>query len=261
MGTVRVVAAAAALLTWTGCQTTPQPGASQGAGDSGGPVRAYVVHHVEHAFKSLARDFERETGIPVEATYACRRNLYNIVKEKSDGDLYVDSRHENLEQAGKDGLACGALVPVGELLPVIEVAKGNPKRIKELADLARSGVRVCLGAKAACMGRVAEGVLKKNGLAEKVTPNVVKHVVGEQNIAKSVDGKDVDATIIWLSTVRELGSAKVETVAIPAAQNLIDKIEATVLKTGKNRAGAEKLAEFLCGSGARKVLAEAGLSM
>ena len=251
------VVAMVGLAALVGCQTT-RPVASE---DGVKPIRAYVVHHIEHAFDQLAKDFERETGILVDVEYACRRTLYKtLVSKNKDGDLYVDSRPANLEQARKDGLARGEVFRIGVLMPVIEVAKGNPKKIEGLSDLSRSGMHVSLGAEAACMGRIAARILRENNLSDKVKPNVVRYVMGETNIAKSVDGKEIDATIIWRSTVREVRGSDVDVVEIPRDGNVIDPIEAVVLTTGENPSGAERFAEFLRSRQARHRLKLAGFA-
>ena len=176
-----------------------------------------------------------------------------------DGAIPVGtSSFENLQKARQDGLSTGPIVNAGELLPVIEVAKGNPKQITCLADLAKPGVRVCLGHERACMGRVAKEILEKNKLADKIAPNVVSRVAGEQKIAASVDGQKVDATIVWLSTILEVGSDTVEAIPIPPERNLIEPVGLLVLETGKNKEGAKKFAAFVQSPKAKKILAEAG---
>jgi len=222
-------------------------------------VRAYIVHHAAGVFKKLVPEFERETGIRVDATYACRRNMYQILSTNRDGDLYVTSSPANLEKAKQDGLTVGPVVTVGELVPVIEVARGNPKRIMGLADLAKPGVRLCLGSEKACMGRVTDKILAKNNLAEKIAPNILSRIKGEVNIAKSVDGEKVDATIVWLSTIYDVGDPLTGAVPIPAEQNVIDPIGAVVLNTGKHAAGAQRLLGFIGSPKAQKILAEGGL--
>ena len=221
--------------------------------------RAYIVHHAEGAFKKLNKAFERESGIRVDAAYACRRNMYQVVSKNRDGDIYITSAPANLEKAKKDKLGSGPIVPVGELLPVIEVMKGNPRGIACLADLAKPGVRVVLGNERACMGRVTTRILTKTRLTDKIAPNVVSRVRGEANIAKAVDGKAADATIVWLSTVRDIGSRKVATIPIPPEQNIIEPISYLLLDTGANKALAHKFALFVQSPKAKKILMQEGL--
>jgi len=233
-----------------------------------GTVRAYVVHHVEHTMSKLASEFERETGIHVEATYACRGRrgrlrppgkprVHQLVMRNCDGDIYITSRRSDLEWARTDGVASGEIVPIGEMVPVIEVMKGNPKSIRSLDDLAKKGVRVSLAI--GCVGAVTEEILAKSKLTDKIAPNVVLRVRHERPAASSVDGKKADATVTWLSTVREVGPEKYDAIPIPVDKSLIEPVVALVLDTGKNKAGAERFAAFLQSPKAQKLLAEDGL--
>ena len=231
-------------------------------------IRVYAVHHVEHTVSKLASEFERETGIHVEATYACRGSrgvlrppgkprVHKLVMRNWDGDIYITSRRADLEWARTDGVASSEIIAIGELVPVIEVMKGNPKNIRSLADLGKKGVRVSFAI--GCVGAVTEKILAKNGLTDKIAPNVVVRVRHERPAARSVDGEKADATITWLSTVREVGPEKYDAIPIPADKSLIEPVVALVLDTGKNKAGAERFAEFLLSAKAQKLLAEGGL--
>jgi len=231
-------------------------------------IRAYVVHNVEQTVSKLASEFEKDTGIHVEATYACRGRrgtlrppgkprVHKLVMRNCDGDIYITSRRSDLEWARTDGVASSEIIAIGELVPVIEVMKGNPKNIRSLADLGRKGVRVSFAI--GCVGAVTEKILDKNGLTDKVAPNVAMRVRHEGPAASSVDGKKADATITWLSTLREVGPEKYDAIPIPADKSLIEPLMALVLDTGKNKAGAQRFAEFLSSPKAQKLLAENGL--
>lgn len=222
-------------------------------------MRAYAVRDGEGAFREIAARFEDETGVRVGLKFARRRALYEIVERSRDGDLVIASERGTLEQLRKDGLSGWPSVPVGELVPVIVVAKGNPKRIWTLADLARPTVKVALAAEGDRMGEVIRAILRKNGLTRMVERNVVARPRGPKKTAASVDGKKVDATIIWLWTLRKLGSDRVEAVAIAPGQNVVEPIEAMVLNTGKNAAAAARFLDYLRTPTARAILAREGL--
>jgi len=222
-------------------------------------IRAYVVHHGKAAFTQLAQEFERQSGIHVETTFACRSELFEVVSEKQDGDVCVTTGLENIERFGKEGLSKSPPEPAGALIPFIEVVKGNPKKIASPADLARPGVRVVLGRSSGCLGGVADKILEKSKLTDKVTPNVVERVRGDRKVAGSVDGKKVDACIVWRCTTLEVGPERYESIPIPAEYNVVDPVAAVVLETGKNKAGAEKFMAFLRTEKAKKILSERGL--
>jgi len=258
------VAVAALVACASGCGWVRPSAGTQGT------VRAYIVHHVEYTMEKLAAQFERETGIHVDTTYACRGvvgvprppgrpSLHQMATGNRDGDIYITSRRSDLEDARKRKLGSREIIPIAELVPVIEVIKGNPENIRSLGDLAREGVRLSLGHEKSCVGNVTEQILAKNKLTDKVKPNVVLRVKGEKNIAKSVDGKKTDATIVWLSTLREVGPENYEPVLIPVEQNLIEPLSLLVLDTGRNKAAARRFAQFLQSPRAQKLFAADGL--
>jgi molybdate transport system substrate-binding protein len=222
-------------------------------------MRAYIVHHGEAGFRQIAERFEAETGCRVDIRFACRTGIYDLVKRKADGDLIVSSRRAVLEELRKEGLAGGPIVPIGEVIPVIEVDKGNPKKIWTLADLARPNVRVALPAEPGCMGTMARTLLEKNKLARMVARRTVARPKGHDETAASVLDEQVDAAIIWLWALRALGSDRVQAVSIPEAQNHIEPVEAMTLTTGQNRAAAQRFLKYLQGPEAQSILADAGL--
>ena len=224
-------------------------------------VRAYVVHHGKEAFGRLAQEFEKDTGIPVDVTFACRTALSSIAIRNHDGDVCVTTGEGCLKWFGDAGLAAEAPAELGELIPVVQVMKGNPKQIESLADLGKPGVRIALGIPDGCLGVTASRVFERNGVLKQVEPNIVERVQGEHNVSLAVDGEKIDACVVWESTTRAVGLDQYDMVHIPLAKNAIDPVGAVVLNTGGNRAGARRFVEYLQCEKARKMLHEAGLRL
>jgi len=224
-------------------------------------LRAYVVHHGEPTWDQLFADFERETGIHVKRSYACRgTNLVDLAAKGGDGDLFITDSAANVAELADKGLSAGAPVRLGEITPILQVMKGNPKNIASLADLARPGVRIVLCFPRGCLGRVSDKILANGGLTEKAAPNIVKRVPGEEAVAKAVDGVNADVAIMWSWVLPIVGQERYDAVAIPPEVNVVDPMVAVLLKTGKNRAGAEKLVAFLQTDKAHTILADAKLA-
>lgn len=232
----------------------------QTAGQKPG-VRAYVVHHGEPTWEQLFADFERQTGIHVERSYACRgANLVALAVKGQDGDLFITDSAANVAELAEKTLEAAPPVRLGEITPVLLVMRGNPKKIASLDDLARPGVRIVLCFPRGCLGRVSDKVLANAGLSEKVAPNIVKRIPGEEAVAKAVDGVKADVAIVWSWLLPIIGQERYEAVAIAPEANVVDPIVAVLLTTGRNRAGAEKLVAFLRTEKVQKTLAGAKLA-
>lgn len=251
----RALIAIAALATVLGC--TPGPS----SGESKDVVRAYGVHHGEPAFRKLFEAFEQKTGTRVKPTFACRgHNLVDLAVEGGDGDICITDSAANVAELKEKGLSRAPAMRFGEITPVLLVQKGNPKGITSLKDLAKPGVRVALCFSRGCLGRVSDKILAKAELTDRVAPNIVKRVRGEMATAKAVDGTTADVAIMWSWVLPILGSEQYDTIPIPQDVNVIDPVVAVLLTTGKNRADAEALVDFLQTDAAQEILAEAKLA-
>ena len=80
---------------------------------------------------------------------------------------------------------------------VIVTPRGNPGNIRELADMARSGVRVAMAQEASPPGgQAVMGVLKAADLTSKVMPRVTVQGSCVQRVVESVIKGDADAMIV-----------------------------------------------------------------
>jgi len=250
----RVVMAIALAAFAAGCARVERPAEGQAT------IRAYIVHHAVPAFKSLISEFERESGIRVQASFACRGGkLVPMTLAGGDGDVFITDSLENVSELKAKGVCRSEPVRLGQVTPVIQVVKGNPKGIKSLADLARPGVKVVLCHEKGCLGRVTDRILAASKLAEKIKPNIVERIRGETATAKAVDGVKADAAIMWSWVIFELGADRYEMIPIPPEVNVVEPLVAVLLTTGKNPEGAEKFVQFLRSEKAKRALARAGL--
>ena len=92
--------------------------------------------------EALAKQYEAQTGSQVDLSFGGCEDLFPHVKFQSQGDLYV--AHDPFIEDTKSAGSLLRAVPVGEMVPVLVVKKGNPLQIKRIEDLARPGVRVVL---------------------------------------------------------------------------------------------------------------------
>jgi molybdate transport system substrate-binding protein len=116
---------------------------------------------------------------------------------------------------------------------VIAVAKGNPKKITGLADLAKPGLAVVLADPSVPAGKYAKQAL--DGASVKVTPKSLELDV-KATIAR-VESGEADAAIVYATDVQ--ASQKAEAVPFAEADAIVAKYPVAIVKTTKNRAGAE----------------------
>ncbi|NQT50963.1 substrate-binding domain-containing protein, partial [bacterium] len=222
-------------------------------------VRAYVARQGASAFHEIAEAFEQETGIRVVLREARRCDLYEVVRRRADGDLVITGDRTTLGRLREADMDAAPAVSVGILVPVIVVAKGNPQRIWTLADLVRPTVTVAVVREPACMVQATRAILDKNHLTRMVARNIVSRPRSSAQAIRAVGRRTVDATIVWRGELRERRDDRVQAVAIPPGQNVVEPIEAMVLDTGENGMASVQFVTYLRSPAAQAVMARAGL--
>jgi ABC-type molybdate transport system substrate-binding protein len=157
--------------------------------------------------EQTVREFERREGVSVSRSFNGCGILVANIKAGDKPDAYFACDLSFLTQV-KDVFYDG--VPVSRTRMVIAVPKGNPAKIRTLADLGRPGVKVGVAnAKQSALGALTEALLRRVGLFDSVMANVqvqqptadllVAHLQGPH-----AAGKHLDAVISYEVNARRV---------------------------------------------------------
>ncbi len=166
---------------------------------AGKTLELFVGSASKPATEEAAKAFERKTGCRVLLHFGGSGKMLSEMKLGQRGDLYFPGSSDFMELAKREKL----VVPETErrvvyLLPAINVPADNPKKIDKLEDLARPGVRVGIARPdTVCVGLFAVEVLVRNGLAERVKPNIVTHAESCAKTAQLAAMGTVDVVLGW----------------------------------------------------------------
>jgi molybdate transport system substrate-binding protein len=145
----------------------------------------------------LISRFKAETGADVVTTSAGSEDFLPLVKAGQKGDILVT--HDPYLDYVKDAGAYADNVDVGFLVPVLAVAKGNPKEIHSIEDLTKDGLRVGLtDPQYSTCGEMVFALLEKKGIKDAVLKNVGNRLTkGHSNLGTLMQTGAVDAVIMW----------------------------------------------------------------
>jgi molybdate transport system substrate-binding protein len=202
----------------------------------------------------MAREFEKEHGIKIVLAYDGSNRLLGNIKLARKGDIYIAGDVEYIKMAKHQNLA-GNSVDLCLFEPVIMVRKGNPKRIKELSDLAKPGIRVGLAdEKAAAIGRLMPELLKQNGVDRAaLQKNIVMTTATVNELALAVKLGTVDAVVVWDCIANKYDADIVE-----IAENICPEVGACVLACSQNRSLANDFLDFMDGKRGQEILRKNG---
>ncbi len=226
----------------------------------------------------LARLYEKRTGVHIEIEMNDPRSLIERIKVSQKADLFI-SHDPFLALITSQGIEVRSAWNVASLVPMIAVAKGNPKKIKGLKDLARPGVRVGLTeSKTAITGNIMEWMLRKAEIEPQVQANVVKRASAGRELAAALVADEIDAGFVWNAVIYAFRD-KIEAVDIPAEQRPprgpesivdspalgrieLDHVRVTIALLGSSASPdlARAFAEFVASAEGRAVFLKKGFS-
>ncbi|MCS7187696.1 MAG: molybdate ABC transporter substrate-binding protein [Armatimonadetes bacterium] len=216
------------------------------------PLFIYAGAAFRPPLEAMGREFEREYGVPVKFNFTGSNCLLAQIILSQQGDLFLPGEEFYVRQAQKRGYVLKSEI-IGYFVPVILVRKGNPKGIKSLKDLAKSGIKVGLGDPKACaIGEISEAILRKNGLTEAVHKNVALRAMTAPELANALRLGGIDACINWDAIANyPWVRPAVEVITIPPEQNVITANPLAILRTTRNRQAAELFLQFALSEGQR----------
>ncbi len=208
-------------------------------------LHVYCGAGMTKPFSEIAEAFTQKTQVNMEVTYANAGQIQSQINTAQEGDFFIAGAAEELKPVEKYVSARRDLV---KHVPVLAVAKGNPKNIRGVKDLGDSTLRVVLGdARATPIGKIADKAIADAGIAGKV--NVVSRGVTAPSIFNALNAGECDAIIVWKENV----SPAMDIVSDPAMNAYVKTIPAASLSFSVNPEGQKRFLEFLNSDEARAI--------
>ncbi len=210
-------------------------------------LTVYLCAAAKKPWQELVAEFERRTGIRVNAIYGSSGRLYALVKISGRGDVYAPASLYYMAKAVRDGLIYNETVrPVAYLIPAIIVPKENPANIRELKDLLKNGVKIAIGEPShVVIGQYAVKIFKHNNMWPRVKDNIVMYAENFAKLASLVAMGAVDAIIGWHVAHYWYPNSTEIVWLKPGEVPEVSYIPIGVLKTSKNPRAAMEFIQFI----------------
>ena len=216
------------------------------------PLTVFAAASLQPSFDKIATEVKARYQISPTFNYAGTQTLAAQLTDGAQADVFASADMAHMTTIQNAGLIAGAPQVFAHNRLEIAVAKGNPKGIRGLADLSRSGLVVVLADPSVPAGKYAQQALTKAGVTIKpaslelqVTAVLTKVALGE-----------ADAGIVYVSDV--VTSGKVDGVAIPDGQNMIADYPIAALKNAQSKGTAADFISFVLSPEGKTILKAAG---
>lgn len=218
-----------------------------------GKLTVLAAASLSESFKELGTAFEaKHPGSRVTFSFDSSSALAAQANNAAPADLFASADQANMKKVTDAGNATGPKVFAHNKLAII-VAKGNPKKIKSLADFTKVGFVLC--APEVPCGKYGVEALSRAGV--KTRPKSLETNV--KGVVTKVTSGEADAGIGYVTDAKA-AAANTEGIEIPEAQNVIAEYPIAVLKQSANAGLAQAFLDFVLGPEAQAVLAKYGFA-
>ena len=175
--------------------------ASSTADLKGKSLMIYCGAGMKNPFQEIADAFKKKTGCEVNVTYANAAQIQTQISQSKEGDFFIAGSADEVTPVKKYVKSSVDLV---KHIPVLVVAKGNPKGITGIADLAKKGVITVIGdPKSTPIGKIAQKAFAEFGVSKSV--HLAATTTTAPQLATVISMGQADAAIIWKENCNDAG--------------------------------------------------------
>jgi molybdate transport system substrate-binding protein len=249
---VTVVVAAASTVTGLGTAGAARRAAPRPPGS----ITVSAASSLTEAFNRLGTDFERKyRGTSVTFNYGASNVLETQIEQGAPVDVFAAADTATADKLAAARQVVGRPIVFARNRLEIAVAKGNPKRIKTLADTMKAGVQLVLCAAAVPCGKFARQAYANGGitLPEVPTGQDVKDTLSKVRLGAA------DAAVVYVTDVKA-ARGQVFGVPIAAARNVIASYPIALVKSASNPNTGQAFISYVTSKAGEATLAEFGFA-
>lgn len=206
------------------------------------------------AFGEIAKQFTASTGLRVRLNIAGTPELVAQVREHAAVDVIATADNESVESLEADKLVKNVTLFARNVIE-IAVAPGNPRGVRDLADVANSRLRSGLCDEAVPCGKYSREILGDAGVNVQAA-TLEENVKG---LVSKIELKELDVGLVYRSDIVSSKGA-LEGIEIPNADDYPALYPAAVVTYSRNSRAAE-FVKFLSSKTARGILSRRGFDI
>lgn len=210
---------------------------------TGKTIFLYCAASLRLPIEEIANKYEAEYGVKVVIQYGGSGTLLSSLETSNKGDLYLAADYSYLEIAKQKGLIKESFF-ISKIRSVIAVAKGNPKKIKNLDDLLKKNIKLGLcNPDAASIGKLSREILSKANLWEDMRAKAMVLKPTVTDLANDIKLGIIDAGLIWDATVEQYD--EIDDVRVKLLDEYVKHNSLAVLQSSSSPTEALRFAHYV----------------
>jgi len=227
------------------------PAAARHDGKPTGSITVFAASSLTEAFTQIAEDFEdRFPGTTVTLSFGSSATLETQLEQGAPGDVFASADTATMHELRTVGDVAGAPVVFARNLLEIAVEKGNPQRIRTLADTVKPGSQLVLCAAEVPCGAYARQAFRKAGVT---LPADVASGLDAKDTLSKVSLGEADSAVVYVTDVKA-AKGSVAGVKLPAEHNVVADESIGVVKATADAVTAKAFVKYVAGTAGQATL-------
>ena len=233
---------AAVLLLLSACRA--------GGSSSAGPLNVLAASSLTEVFPKIVPgqryDFAGSDDLATQIEQGAPADVYAAASPKYPDELYAKGLVEPPKVFATNRL-------------VLIVPSANPAKIESVADVARPGVKLVIGAEGVPIGDYTRTMLATLGETAALA-NVVSKETDVKGVVSKVALGEADAGFVYVTDVKPVGG-KVRAIPLPGRAQAKVEYEIAVVKASKSPEAAKLFVDRVLGPKGQALLKQAGFGL
>jgi molybdate transport system substrate-binding protein len=227
-------------------------------------LTVFAAASLADAFDEIIKNFEAANpGVTVKLNFGGSQSLRTQIEQGAQADVFASANTKEMDAlvTGNFVAAESPRIFLTNQLVVIMPAD-NPAGLKELADLAGSGLKLVLAAQEVPVGNYSLQMLDTldatfgDGFKEQVLANVVSYENDVKQVVAKVQLGEADAGIVYLSDT--VAAPDLQKIDIPAENNVVASYPLAALTQSKSPALAQAFMDYVLSANGQSILKKWG---
>ena len=256
-GTSALTLPLAAVVVLAGCGSGGADAAAPSAADDGrlsGTLTVFAAASLTDVFTGLGDELTAANpDLDVRFSFAGSSALATQIVQGAPADVFASADEPQMQVVTDEALADGEPEIFTSNVLQIAVPTANPAGVTGLADFTRGDLALALCAPEVPCGSAAADVFAAAG----ITPRPDTYEEDVRAALTKVELGEVDAALVYASDVVSAGG-DVDGVAVPEAEDAVNRYPLCVLADAPNPAAAEAFVALVRSGEGQQALADAG---
>ena len=231
--------------------------------DARATLTVFAAASLSEPFGELGRMLESaRPGLKVRFNFAGSQQLASQIEQGAAADLFASADERWAQYLAEHGRLSSEPRVFAHNGLVVIVPRSNPGRIANLADLARHGTKVVLGAPAVPVGGYSREALRRLGAqpgypsdyASRVLANVVSEEENVKSVVAKVQIAEADAGMVYRSDVNASVGRYLKVFELPAAAQIVADYPIATVQGSTHAEAAQAFLDLLASPEGRAVL-------